>query len=1293
MKAVATRAILACLAIATPALAQQDRITGTIDSRRAVVLNTTVQPLAIAQKGDEGAVDPSLKLPWITMMFQRTPAQQAALTKLLAQQQDPSSANYHKWLSSQEYADQFGLSRNDYARIAAWLESQGFKVEYRANDRDFVAFSGTAAQVKASFQTEIHRYTIRGEPHYMNATSPSIPQALSGIVLSIQGLNDLRLKPALAHGKPISSRPRQNDNDGSNSLAPDDLAVIYDIAPLYNNSIFGSGQKIVVVGQSNIRLSDISTYRTYYGLSPTDPQVVNCCNGNPGETEDGNETEADLDLELVAAVARSASVTFVYSFGADAAALYAIDQNLAPVITESFGDCEQIASARDSGAPSTYEAEAQTGNAKGITWLAATGDSGAAGCDASGSASASNGLGVWFPASVPEVTAVGGSEFNEGGGTYWGSEGPHHGSALGYIPEMAWNDSITNGGLAGGGGGVSTFFTKPSWQSALTPNDGSRDTPDLALAASADHDGYSIYTFDTNTKQRSWFFYGGTSAATPVTASIVVLLNQYLAGNSQGTAGNINPTLYSLYQSMPSAFHDITVGSNIVPCTIGTTGCSTGSLGYSAGPGFDLATGLGSVDAYQLVTSWGGGNTQRSTTTNVMANPTTILTSGSTQVTATVAPASGSGMPTGSVSFSVGGNVLGTQALSGGTAAVTVYATQLNTGSNTITGTYTGDSSFSGSSGTVHVTVNTQTTNSVVVPSVTPDPVYEQKADAQGYSWFYTVRLNEAAGVSTKLTDFTFNGTSYASDIVSFFGSNTLSANGSLSASLRAKGLTPPTTVTFGFTGKDVASGHMWTQQIQVPFYGMQISASVLFTAVPNVVRENMNGTTCPTEPEWFENLGLQEENGHSVTLTKFVAGSTTFTQDTQTKISDFFGSTSLPAYGSLLAGICWSGFSPPFPVTENYEIDGTDDLGNPITATTSVQFEGPPQAGSTLSVGTNPINLSVSDASQTASTTLGVDVSPGEAWTISVFPSNQTTTWLTAYPLSGTGPATVNISAQDSTLTGTDTATLAVQAVDALPQFINVPVNFALNGGGGGGPAQGNIIDQIADGDNWRTTFVAINTNLTSAMATIRAHLVTSGGNTEPWNLPLTENVSTENMQIPAGGTIFLHTPGTAATLSQGWAEFIADDGVQGYTVFTLNFRGHQEGTAPAAAPAGAFLMSYDDTQGLVSSIAVVNTSALAETIQTKVLTSTGQTFSGLLSSIPSLGQLAFGLPGTIPGTTGTKGTLELSTPDGSTFSVIGLRFNGTAFTALPVFPVNATPFAKPKGGSTPSIAPARRR
>jgi uncharacterized protein (TIGR03437 family) len=580
----------------TPALqAQHDRIHGPIDASTTVVLDSRVAPLALAQRGDEGAVDASRQLPWITMMFQRAPEQQGELTRLLAEQQNPSSPNYHKWLSAEEFADRFGLSTNDVGRIASWLRDQGFRVAYVARDRDFIAFSGSAGQVRDTFHTGIHRYTVDGEAHIMNQTAPSVPAALADVVLGIEGLNDFALKPGITSG------------GGGHDLAPSDIATIYDLAPLYNEGFDGSGQSMVVLGQSNVNLSDLHTFRTNYNLPGSDPQLVPCCNP-PGTTGDINEVEADLDLEWASGVATNASIIYVYAANALLGAQYAIDQDLAPVVSLSFGVCEP--SAASQGVTfNAWEGIAQAGNAKGITWLANAGDAGAAACDL-GATVASHGLAVNFPASIPEVTAVGGTEFNEGAGSYWSSTATNGASALSYIPEIAWNDSDTptEPQLAATGGGASTVFSKPSWQTGPgVPNDGMRDLPDLSVTASAAHDPYNIYTIDTSTGTSGWFVYGGTSASTPVVASMVVLLNQSLAAAGKPVAGNINSTLYSLAQASSVPFHDITAGNNIVPCTAGSPDCVNGFEGYSAGPGFNLVTGLGSIDAFNLVTVWDGG--------------------------------------------------------------------------------------------------------------------------------------------------------------------------------------------------------------------------------------------------------------------------------------------------------------------------------------------------------------------------------------------------------------------------------------------------------------------------------------------------------------------------------------------------------------------------------------------------------------------------------------------------------------------------------------------------------------
>ena len=278
----------------------------------------------------------------------------------------------------------------------------------------------------------------------------------------------------------------------------------------------------------------------------------------------------------------------------------AVDNNLAPVVSMSANiGCE---AANTSANLIFYQGLAQQANTQGITWVISGSDAGPASCDANGAALAISGLGVRFPASVPEVTAVGGLEFDEQGGNYWSATNTNGASALSYIPEMVWNDAIALNALWAGGGGTSIYFPKPAWQAGPgVPNDGVRDVPDVAMAASIHHDGYQVINGGvTNTN-------GGSSAAAPVFAGVVSLINQYLVSHgiqSKPGLGNINPNLYRLAASGAGVFHDITLGSNIVPCGIGTLDCPNGTMGFSAGPGYDLASGLGSVDVAKLVNLW-----------------------------------------------------------------------------------------------------------------------------------------------------------------------------------------------------------------------------------------------------------------------------------------------------------------------------------------------------------------------------------------------------------------------------------------------------------------------------------------------------------------------------------------------------------------------------------------------------------------------------------------------------------------------------------------------------------------
>lgn len=583
------------LLAASTVQAQQDQIAGAIDPNQAVVLQGSVHPQAQPHY-DRGPVDPSFHLPYIILMLKTSAAQRAALSQLLAYQQNPASPLYRHWLTPEQYADRFGLTRNDIGKISAWLASAGFTVEYTARGRNWIAFSGTAGQVQAAFHTSVDHYVVRGESHFSIATDPSVPAALKSVAAALVGLNDFYPKP------PHPPRPAYTASDGTITLAPGDLTTIYDINRLYQQGVDGTGQKIVIVGQTDLALSDIQTFRSTFGLPAQNVQTV-LAGTDPGLNSDALG-EADLDLEWAGSIARNASFIYVYTTDATAAAAYAIDQNLAPLISESFGTCEANV---PTAAASAYEAEAQKANSMGITWLVSSDDQGAAGCDYDATV-ATLGLAVSFPASIPEVTAVGGTEFNEQGGTYWNFTNSGFGdSALSYIPETAWNDTAYGGGLSASGGGVSILFPKPAWQSGPgVPDDNSRDVPDVAMDAANDHDPYNYFTGG------QWGQVGGTSAATPVFAGVVALLSQYLQTNGSGAQagmGNINTALYPLAQANSTVFHDIVVGGNMVPCQAGTPDCANGQFGYNTGPGYDLVTGLGSVDAYNFIVNWQGAAT------------------------------------------------------------------------------------------------------------------------------------------------------------------------------------------------------------------------------------------------------------------------------------------------------------------------------------------------------------------------------------------------------------------------------------------------------------------------------------------------------------------------------------------------------------------------------------------------------------------------------------------------------------------------------------------------------------
>jgi uncharacterized protein (TIGR03437 family) len=1056
------RCFLLYLLLLTPLPAQQRS-----------VLKGVIRPEA-QPAYDRGPLAGDTQITGITLILKPSAAQQATLEKLLANQQDASSWEFHHWLTPAEYAGRFGVSPSDMSRVSAWIKDQGFSIGYAAQARNWILFSGTARQVETAFGCELHRYQVDGELHYANAAEPSIPAEFAPLVQTVMGLNDFRMKPAMR-----KLQPKFTETDGTHVLAPGDISVIYDINALYAKNINGSGQKIAIMGQTRVDPTDISTFRSDFGLPANNPQLMLVPgSADPGIT--GDQGEADLDLEWSGATAPNASILFVYSTNVLNSVLYTVDQNLAPIISYSYGGCEPDVSGTSASTANAIRSLAQEANAQGQTWLSASGDQGAATCD-SGKIPATHGLAVDLPASIPEVTGVGGTEFNEGSGKYWNSTAGT--SALSYIPEMAWNDTLLTGLLSATGGGESIFFSKPAWQTGPgVPAADARWVPDISFAAANEHDPYIVMTGGQIE------LIGGTSVATPVFAGILALLNQYqVANGGKAGLGNINPTLYSLAQNTSGIFHDITVGTNEVPCQIGTLNCNSGSMGWNTGVGYDPVTGLGSADAYNFVTQWNSQPTIKTTTT-LSSSPPNILITVSSTLTATVKAASGITTPAGTVSFSVGNTVLGTATLSGSagtaTATLAIEGILLTTGANTIRATYSGSTSFGSSSATTPVNVSVPPSTSAVIPSATPDPVYQQTPDTNGNNWFVTLRLTEIAGMATSFNSFTVNGQDYSSSIAGLFGSRNIPAHGTLSAFLPlSANLNLPGNIVFTFSGADL-SGIPWSEQITVPAYGPQLSAALALSSSPGTEVLNPSGDhNCDPQHPYYQELNLQELNGHEVYLTNFVLAG----NYTANNLVNPFNAWRLAPFGALQAGICLQLTSPP-PQTLNYEVDGLDDGGNTIKTTLSTVFDGAGANVGALSVSQPTLALSVAPG-QTTSTTLTVNAPSGQAWTLSVFPANQSTRWLVVSPLSGTGSATLNVTASAADLSvGGYTATLVFQCVNTIPQFVNVPVSLATPGPGS------MVINAVANGATFKANFApgmilsVFGNNLTSSATPLYA-------------------------------------------------------------------------------------------------------------------------------------------------------------------------------------------------------------
>ncbi|MGP8247418.1 MAG: protease pro-enzyme activation domain-containing protein [Bryobacteraceae bacterium] len=1001
--------------------ATPDRITRPVDATRVRTIGSGVNHLAQPQY-DRGAADPGTAMRYMVLMVKPSAAQQADLAQLLADQRNPASPRYHQWLTPEQFGDRFGLSTGDIAKVSAWLQAEGFSIEHQARGRNWIAFSGTAGEVSRAFHTPVHIFQVNGETHFANTADPAVPEVLAGVVGGFLGLNDF-------HPRPAATQPRPADTlSGNHYLAPADFSTIYDLTPLAQAGLDGTGQSIAVVGESDILTSDLTTFRAHFGLPANSPKFV-LYGADPGYT--GAQLEGNLDLEWASAIAPKATIYYVYGSDAFGALAYAVDENIAPIVSVSYSGCEV------DFAPTGWEPLGQQANAEGITILAASGDSGAAGCDAQDSQPlATLGRSVQFPAVLPEVTGMGGSQFAEGTGTYWSATNAAatQGSALSYIPETAWNQS-SSGGLAATGGGASRLYSKPAWQTGLgVPNDSARDVPDLALSA-AGHDAYLIYYTG------SLYSVGGTSCATPTMAGILALLNQHQIKQGRQSApglGNINPQLYRLAQNSPTAFHDIVSGNNIVSCAQGSPDCGAGSFGYTAGPGYDLATGLGSIDANNLFTLWN--QAANGVTVSLTASQTRATLNQTVQFTATVAPA-GNGTPTGTVSFSIlGGPSLGSAPLSTNganqTASLSVPAYQFElAGSYYVAAQYSGDANFSPGGVLLRIQITTPTGAAAVVVTG-PNTVWPAlDTDAQGLSWPATLTLSEEAGVAAMVTGFTMDAQTQS--LSQYFPSPDIPAGGSLATNVVLRNQSPPLVHTFVFTGVD-AAGQTWSRQIAVNYLPVPTYDQYSFTATPLTVLENPANASCPFAVQ----LNLDNTGGYWDLFSGLFAG----TVDISSHLAPIFGTTRLQAWSSLQGTLCQSGIAPP--ASEYVYAIRSDGFFQQV----QVNLAAAPAKPTAITPSPAAITVTAATVGQTAQATLAVGIGDStQPWTASVHPANPTTGWLTVSQLSGTGPGQIALTASGFGFEpGVYRAIITIQSPNAVPQFVNVPVMFVLGGGSG---------------------------------------------------------------------------------------------------------------------------------------------------------------------------------------------------------------------------------------------------
>ena len=368
-------------------------ITERIDDSWRVTLRGNTRPEAIVQN-DRGPVWEGFRLEHMLLQLKRPPEAEQSLDEYIEGLTDKTSPNYHKWLSAVQVGNQYGVSDSDIDFITAWLESHGITVNYVYPNHMVMDISGTALELREALRVEIHFLEVNGEMHYANINDPQIPAALAPAITGIVSMHNFRPHTMV---KPRTDFTFASSNCGTTcyAITPGDVAVIYNLNPLFSQGLSGQGQTIVLIEDSDIlnNPTDWNTFRSTFGLNvysgsltlthpaPPSGSFQNCTDPGVLGTPTFTDFEVAVDTDYATAAAPSAAIQVAAckdtaTFGGLIAIQNLVNSASPPsIISLSYGECEPANGATSNAA---FNTAYQTAAAAGTSVFVATGDEGAA---------------------------------------------------------------------------------------------------------------------------------------------------------------------------------------------------------------------------------------------------------------------------------------------------------------------------------------------------------------------------------------------------------------------------------------------------------------------------------------------------------------------------------------------------------------------------------------------------------------------------------------------------------------------------------------------------------------------------------------------------------------------------------------------------------------------------------------------------------------------------------------------------------------------------------------------------